>query len=175
MTDDSTHYAGISRDRVEPVVWNEIGEDRTPRGMVTKLSCVFDGLPGLLLVERCNLGMSAESALARLRMEHRRYADLADVMALDDVDTPLGTFVRRAFLSTPRRQRTVISGAAEVEDGNDVIVQFAVAGTDHDVARLDALWSLSIDKILEISDADDPTREDASPESSLQPPTTGQV
>lgn len=136
------------------ITWNELTSERRLASAVMKFSCLVDSLPGLLIVERCNLHMPAASSLARLQMMQMRLAGISSFTLLNDVQTPLGTFVRRRFVLAPHHRRTVLASAAEVDDGLDVVAQFVVPGVDQGEDTIEALSLLSISKVLELDEGD---------------------
>lgn len=132
------------------ITWDVLTSEQRLRGSVTKISCLVDSLPGLLIVERCDLRMPAESSLARLQMMHMRLSGISSVVPLEDVPTPLGTFVRRRFELAPHNRRRVFASAANSEVGLDVVVQFVVLRADQEEGVMESLSRLSISKALEL-------------------------
>lgn len=132
------------------ITWNALTSERHFTGAVMKFSCLVDSLPGLLIVERCNSRIPPVSSLVRLQMKHMRLAGISSFALLDDVQTPIGTFVRRRLVLAPHHRRTVLASAAEVDNGLDVVVQFVIPGVDQEEDTLEALSLLSISKVLEL-------------------------
>ena len=152
MSEPESHVDQSGHNFFSSVSWEELDREEHSGSVVTRLSGSFDGSPGLLVVERCNLGMPATSALVRLRMTHARPAGITSVIQLDEITTEIGVFVRRAFSLMPQRRRTVVAAAAEVEDDLDFVVQLVVPGVDQGQEELEALSQLSIAKALELAE-----------------------
>ena len=139
-------------DSFSSITWNELSSEQRLASTVMKFSCLIDSLPGLLIVERCHLRIPTVSSLVRLQMMHMRLAGISSYALLNDVQTPIGTFVRRRLVLAPHHRRTVLASAAEVDDGLDVVAQFVVPGMDQEEETLEALSLLSISKVLELDE-----------------------
>ena len=136
-----------------PVVWADLGTQRQRGTVVKRLSCSVGKFPALLVFERCKLTGTATSALVQLRMKHARLGGVSRVVQLDDVETVVGTFVRRIFILGPQRRRTVIAASVELEDGAGAIVQFVVPSMGQNDEELEGLSLLSVSKVLELCEA----------------------
>ncbi|MYH95340.1 MAG: hypothetical protein F4129_02410 [Acidimicrobiia bacterium] len=154
MNDVGTNLFNGLESPYHSITWSELTSERRLASAVMKFSCLVDSLPGLLIVERCNLRIPAASSLARLQMMQMRLAGISSFALLDDVQTPIGTFVRRRFVLAPHHRRTVLASAAEVDDGLDVMAQFVVPGVDREEEAIEALSLLSISKVLELDEGD---------------------
>ena len=137
--------------------WNYLGTEMRSGDVITRLSCVLKDFPGLLILQRLEMRISATSSLVRLRMQHARLSGVSTAIQLNDVGTSLGVFARRVWELMPGHQRTVIVAAAEIDGGPDAIVQFVIPGVDHDLDDLEALSLLSISKVLEMHELDKAT------------------
>lgn len=139
----------------DSVTWRNLGTERRRNGVVTRLSCDFMDAPGLLVMQRCSLGMSAVAALVRLRMQHAPLSGVPMTIVLDDLETSIARFSRRALVWTWQRKRTVVAAAAEIATGGDVLVQFVLSGVHQNLEDLEMLSLLSISKTVETLDVGD--------------------
>ena len=137
-------------DRFSALTWSDLGTEVRSGDTVTRLSCVLEDYPGLLVMQRFNMRTSATSCLVRLRMKHARLSGVSTAIRLNDVGTSIGLFARRVWVLLPGYQRTVMAAAAAIEGGPDAVVQFVIPGVDQDLDDLEALSLLSISKVLEI-------------------------
>ena len=72
------------------------------------------------------------------------------MMHLNDVETSIGTFVRRAFLLAPEQRRTILAASSELGRGFSLVVQFVVPQMGQEYGELDCLSRLSVNRVLDL-------------------------
>lgn len=142
--------------RFASLTWSSHGTETRHESTVTRLSCIVDELPGLLVVERCRIQISAMASLVRLRVMHARLSGVAAVTQLTELETSMGEFSRQVWELGLERHRIVIAAAAEINGGLDAIVQFVVPGGRREMEEVEALSRLSIAKVIKMHELDAP-------------------
>lgn len=137
------------------VNWFSTKEAESGQTRVRYVRARVEKRPAWLAVSWFKSDVGPAQTLVRIRMQHWEKGPLPLVATLDSVTVATHTFSRTMFQLNNPRQSTVLAAAADLNDGQRMLLQFVVAGGGGVGECSDQLFSEAIGKALEMA-ADGP-------------------